>query len=454
MSPDYSSATGAHSASWRRILLICTFICVSATALAYRQQNAPVPAAPATAPDFAAGSDVAAGAAAAVDQALWVPPPATVAPGQWTTVGVRRGENLANIFNHLSLPPEDLASIVELGGSTSALKHLKTGDQLHLRMQDGKLKELVYPLDETHTLSVRRGGSGFETATLPSAVEHRRTEAIGVIENSLFADGRQAGLSDRMILQFADLFAYDIDFAQDLQEGDRFSVIYDSVYKDGKKIRDGDILAAEFVNQGRSYRAVRFVAADGSKGYYTPQGASLRKAFIRTPVDFAYISSGFSLHRWHPILHRMRAHTGTDYAAPIGTPVHAAGSGTIEFMGRRGGYGNLLVIRHDSTYETYYGHLSRFQRGLRAGSRVEQGQVVAFVGMTGLATGPHLHYEFHVNGLPVNPEKITLPRALPMAPQALARFRAETAPLVAALNVSAAAHQYAQAGPVAGGGAP
>ncbi|MBL6752590.1 MAG: peptidoglycan DD-metalloendopeptidase family protein [Nevskia sp.] len=448
MLPDYSSAAGAHSPSVRRILFICAFICASATALAYHQQagdgtGAPVAAtaAPAALPAPAefAGGDFDALARAAVDKALWVPP-----PSNWTTVAVKRGENLATIFSQLSLPSDDVASIVGLGGSTSALKHLKTGDQLRLRVQDGELKELVYPLDESHALSVRRGSRGFETATLSAAVERRRTEATGVIENSLFLDGRHAGMSDRMILEFADLFGYDIDFAQDLQEGDRFSVVYETLYKDGKKVRDGDILAAEFVNQGHSYRAVRFVAADGSKGYYTPQGMSLRKAFIRTPVDFTYISSGFTLHRWHPILHRMRAHTGTDYAAPTGTPVHAAGNGSVEFIGRRGGYGNLLVIRHNGAYETYYGHLSRFQPGLRAGSRVQQGQVVAYVGMTGLATGPHLHYEFRVNGLPVNPEKVTLPRALPLPPQALAHFRAETAPLVAALD-TASSHQVAQA---------
>jgi murein DD-endopeptidase MepM/ murein hydrolase activator NlpD len=452
MSLDYSSAAGAHSPSVRRIVFISAFICASATALAYRQPAGPAaaahsaPAAAVAAPaaavpaEFAAAAQFDAIAKSAVDDALWVPP-----AGQWTTVAVRQGENLANIFNRLSLPSEDLASIVALDSSTAALKHLRTGDQLRLRMQGGQLKELVFPLNEARTLSVRRSNRGFESAVLSAAVEHRRSEASGFIESSLFLDGRHAGLSDRMILEVADLFGYDIDFAQDLQEGDRFSVVYETLYKDGRKVRDGDILAAEFVNQGHSYRAVRFVAADGSKGYYTPQGMSLRKAFIRTPVDFTHISSGFTLHRWHPILHLMRAHTGTDYAAPIGTPVHAAGNGSVEFIGRRGGYGNLLVIRHNSTYETYYGHLSRFQPGLRSGSRVQQGQVVAYVGMTGLATGPHLHYEFRVNGLPVNPEKVTLPRALPMPPQALAHFRAEAAPLLAALDARANAHQLADA---------
>ncbi|HZU78124.1 MAG TPA: M23 family metallopeptidase, partial [Dehalococcoidia bacterium] len=190
-----------------------------------------------------------------------------------------------------------------------------------------------------------------------------------------------------------------------------------------------------------------YAAPDGTSAYYTPTGQSLRKAFIRTPVDFTRISSGFSLHRWHPILNRMRAHMGTDYAAPIGTPVHAAGNGRIEFMGRKGGYGNVVIIRHGPKYETVYGHLSRFRRGLHAGSKVEQGEVIAYVGMTGLATGPHLHYEFRVNGIPVNPVTVTLPRANPLPPQQLAAFRSEVAPLLADLDQIDARHAYASASP-------
>ena len=365
----------------------------------------------------------------AVSDELTVPPPT-----EWTTVSVQSGQTLSNVFDQVNLPADDWMNIVKLGGDAAQLRKLRAGDRVKLRIAAGQLQELIYALDETRTLSVRRADEGFEFTTLTAAIEHRHNEASGVIENSLFADGHKAGLNDRMIMEVADLFGYDIDFAQDLQEGDRFSVVYEELYKDGKKLRTGDILAAEFINQGKSYRAVRFVAKDGTKAYYTPQGQSLRKAFIRTPVDFARISSGFTMHRWHPILHRMRAHTGTDYACPIGTPVHASGGGTVEFMGRKGGYGNVVILRHNSTYETIYGHLSRFGSGMRTGGHVQQGQVIAYVGMTGLATGPHLHYEFRVNGLPVNPEKVILPRSMPIAPQQLATFRAEAAPLVAALD--------------------
>lgn len=433
---NYSPAGGSSPSSARRIVVICGFLAASAAAFVYYHRDSALDQASAgTAQAAASGSQEYPVArfdsviSSAVNEALTVPP-AT----EWTTVSVKSGQSLSNIFDDAHLPPEDWMAITQLGGDCAQLKHLKAGDQMRLRIANAQLQELVYPLDELRTLSVRRGDDGFESAVLTASLERRNAEAVGSIENSLFLDGRKAGLNDRMILQFADLFGYDIDFAQDLQEGDRFSVVYEQLYKDGKKLRDGDILAAEFTNNGKTYRAVRFVAADGTKAYYTPAGLSLRKAFIRTPVDFTRISSGFTLHRWHPILNRMRAHMGTDYAAPTGTPVHAACNGRVEFVGRKGGYGNVVVLRHGNQYETVYGHLSRFQKGLRVGAPVTQGQVIAFVGMTGLATGPHLHYEFRVNGMPVNPEKVTLPRSMPLESRTLAQFRSSSAPLVAALD--------------------
>ncbi len=324
--------------------------------------------------------------------------------------------------------------MTRLGGDSALLKKLKVGDVLNLRIVSGRLEELTYAIDETRTLSVRRHGVGYESTTLTAELERRQTESVGQIRSSLFADGRKAGLSNRMILEFADIFGYDIDFAQDLQEGDRFVVVYDNILKDGRKLREGDILAAEFTNQGKTYRAVRYVDAEGRAGYYTPSGESLRKAFIRTPVDFVRISSGFNLQRRHPILNIIRAHKGVDYAAATGTPVHATGDGKIEFLGQKGGYGNVIVVRHSGNNQTLYAHLSRFKPGIKAGARVRQGQIIGFVGSSGLATAPHLHYEFLVNGLHKNPMTVTLPRAVPLTSQALAQFRATTAPLVARIN--------------------
>jgi len=354
----------------------------------------------------------------------------------WQTVEIRSGQSLSNIFDNLDLPAEDWMAILRLGGDALQLRHLRAGSTMNVLINDDRLDELTYALDETHTLDVRRGSRGLEALTLTADIDHHRTEVAGTIENSLFLDGRHAKLSDRLIMQFADLFNYDIDFGQDLQPGDHFTVVYDVLYKNGHKLRDGDILAAEFINQGKTYRAIRFTDSTGHFAYYTPDGQSLRKAFIRTPVDFARISSGFSLARWHPILNIMRAHKGVDYAASTGTPVKSTGDGRIEFMGVKSGYGNVVMIKHGTQYETVYGHLSRFKSGLSVGSKVQQGQVVAYVGMTGLATAPHLHYEFRVNGIHQNPVTVALPRANPISGKQLAQFRNSAAPLVASLDAN------------------
>ena len=266
---NYSPAEGSAPSSARRIVAICGFLAASAAAFVYYHQDSALDQESAgTAQAVAAGAQANEYPVAhfdseinsAVNEALSVPPPT-----EWTTVAVKSGQSLSNIFDDAHLPPEDWMEITKLGGDSAQLKRLKAGDTLRMRVANGELQELIYPMDELRTLSVRRGDQGFEATTLTAALERRSTEATGTIENSLFLDGRKSGLNDRMILEFADLFGYDIDFAQDLQEGDRFSVVYEQVYKDGKKLRDGDILAAEFTNNGHTYRAVRYVAPDGSK---------------------------------------------------------------------------------------------------------------------------------------------------------------------------------------------
>jgi len=223
-------------------------------------------------------------------------------------------------------------------------------------------------------------------------------------------------------MQLADIFAWDVDFALDIRSGDSFLVIYEERYLNGEKLDDGDVLAAEFSNQGHRYQALRFVDDDGNRAYLTPDGHSLRKAFLRTPVNFSRISSHFSLGRKHPILHKLRAHKGVDYAAPTGTPVTASGDGKVAFVGTKGGYGKTVVLQHGQGYSTLYAHLSRFTKGLRAGSRVHQGEVIGFVGSSGLATGPHLHYEFQVNGTHMNPLTVRLPQAAPIEQRYRAAF--------------------------------
>jgi murein DD-endopeptidase MepM/ murein hydrolase activator NlpD len=220
-----------------------------------------------------------------------------------------------------------------------------------------------------------------------------------------------------MTMELAIIFGWDIDFALDIREGDSFSVIYDDLYIEGKPLRHGDILAAEFVNNGTTYRAVRYTDANGHGDYFSPDGKSMRKAFLRTPVAFGRISSYFSTARFHPILNRIRAHKGVDYAAPIGTPVKATGDGKVVFVGTRGGYGNAIELQHGARYSTLYGHLSHFARGLHRGDHVRQGQIIGYVGMTGLATGPHLHYEFRIDGVHRNPLKVQFPDAAPISAQ-------------------------------------
>lgn len=365
----------------------------------------------------------------AVSDALKVPE-----ASQWTTVSVKSGQSLSVIFEALGLARDETTNLLALGGEVLRLKKIKAGDELHVRIDDDQLEGLTYPLDERRTLEVRRGDHGLEAVTLTAEIEHRQTTASGKITDSLFVDGRRANLSSRLILGFADIFGYDIDFAQDLHPGDQFSVVYEQLFKDGKKLRDGDILAAEFISQGQRYRAVRFTGTDGNTAYYTPNGQSLRKAFIRTPVDFARISSPFNLRRLHPILHTIRAHKGVDYAAGTGTPIKATGDGKISFKGVKRGYGNVVTINHGAGVETLYAHLSRFRSGLSNGSRVRQGQVIGYVGKSGLATAPHLHYEFRIGGLHKNPVTVPLPRANPVSPRQMTAFRAQSNPLIAALD--------------------
>lgn len=249
------------------------------------------------------------------------------------------------------------------------------------------------------------------------------------IETSLFLDGLEAGLSKEVITQLTNIFAWDIDFAHSLQPGDHFTVIYEK-----KESDDSDeVVAAEFVTQNNIYRAVRFLDASGKANYYTPDGQSMQKAFLSTPVDFAQISSHFDMHRKHPILNRIRAHKGVDYAARTGTPVKSTGDGTVIFCGRQGGYGQVVVVQHGDRYETLYAHLSNFKRGLSEGAKVKQGDIIGYVGQTGLATGPHLHYEFHVDGEHRNPETVKLPHTLPIDGTLMADFKTQALPLLTQL---------------------
>jgi murein DD-endopeptidase MepM/ murein hydrolase activator NlpD len=350
-------------------------------------------------------------------------------------VVVRRNDTMDRLFRQLELNLSDLATLRALPDLRSQVDRLRPGELLRFMHRDGELIGLERKLSDSETLQVTRDGDGFSTSVLENPLEVHTRTASATIDSSLFQAANEAGLTDRIAFDLAEIFQYDIDFVLDIQTGDRFTVVYEEVFQDGKPLRLGNILAAKFVNAGREYRAVRYVDSQGHGQYYSPDGRSLRKAFIRAPVQFSRISSRFNLARKHPVLNRIRAHKGVDYAAPTGTPVRAAGDGRVRFVGRRGGYGNVIELEHGSGVVTVYGHLSRFASKLHRGQKVDMAQVIGYVGATGLATGPHLHYEYRVRGVHKNPQTVPLPDAEPIPAAERERFLVTTADLMNTLDL-------------------
>ena len=348
-------------------------------------------------------------------------------------VMVGAGDTLERIFRKLKLSLTDLAQLRSLPDLRAKLDRLKPGEMLRFGVKDDELVTLERQLSPSETLSVQRDDSGFATEVIVNPLERELRSTEGTIRSSLFQAAADAGLSDNTALRIANIFQWDIDFVLDIQPGDRFRVTYEKVSQDGEPLGEGDILAVEFVNRGKPYRAIRFQPAGAEPTYFTPDGKSLRKAFLRAPLEFSRVSSRFNLYRRHPVLNRIRAHRGVDYAAPIGTPVRAAGSGRVRFVGNKGGYGKVVELEHVNQVRTVYGHLSRFARGLSSGDRISQGEIIGYVGMTGLATGPHLHYEYLSRGVHMDPQKVALPTDIPVPPAQMARFREAAAPLLVSL---------------------
>ncbi|GBE10021.1 murein DD-endopeptidase MepM [bacterium BMS3Bbin12] len=362
------------------------------------------------------------------------PPPAS-APST-REVEVRRGDSLAAIFHRVGMSPQQLYEILHLNRDTARLRRIHPGQRLVFVIDDaGRLQSMEYRIRPTRRLLIRRGPKGLDSRVIDRRPEVRVGYAAAVIRDSLFVAGQRAGLPDNLIMELAHIFGWDIDFALDIRPGDRFTVVYERHYLDGTHLDEGNIVAAEFINRGRVYRALRYTDPRGRTDYYSPDGRSMRKAFLRTPVSFTRISSRFTLHRRHPILHRDRRHVGVDYAAPAGTPVHAAGDARVVFVGRKGGYGRTVILGHGDGYSTLYAHLSRFARGLRRGARVRQGRVIGYVGRSGLATGPHLHYEFRIRGVHRDPLRVHLPAARPIAARYRHDFRRSARALLAQLDV-------------------
>jgi murein DD-endopeptidase MepM/ murein hydrolase activator NlpD len=353
----------------------------------------------------------------------------------WEEHVVASGDTLSTIFNKLGIH-EHLHPVLAIGGAEAKeLQRLFPGERLRAGTRDGQLVTLVYEPRGDHYLEIRRenGADSFVAHRISHQLAAERRAVHAEIRQSLFLDGSRAGLSDSTLIQIAEIFGWDIDFAWDIRQGDRVIVVYERIYKDGAYLRDGPVLAAEFHNQGRTLRALRFAPEGEEADYYAPDGRSMRQAFIRTPVDVGRISSSFGP-RKHPILGYARQHQGVDYAAPTGTPIRAAGNGRIVHRGNKGGYGKTVIIDHGNERRTLYAHMNGFRSGQSVGTRVSQGQIIGYVGMSGLATGPHLHYEFHLRGSPVNPVTVELPRAEPLPARHMEAFREATAPLLATLE--------------------
>lgn len=355
----------------------------------------------------------------------------------WQEVTVKGGDNLSLIFPRVGLSARDVYNVAQTE-DIRPLLNLKPGQTLRfgLREAEGKtqLQQLELQLSPVEKLQLTLTKNGYQAQTETRETDKRQKQVAGQIESSLFEAGLVSGMSDKLIMELAHIFGWDIDFALDLRQGDNFKVIFEESYLDGEKFDDGDILAAEFTNRGTTFRAVRYTDAEGNSHFYAPTGDSMRKTFTRTPVHFSRISSRFNPNRKHPVLKTSRPHRGVDYAAATGTPILATGDGKVDFIGTKGGYGRTVILSHGGKYTTLYAHMSRFKKGMRSGQRVKQGQTIGYIGSSGLATGPHLHYEFRVNGVHHNPLTVALPKAEPLNAKYMADFQQKSQPLLAQLD--------------------
>jgi len=315
----------------------------------------------------------------------------------------------------------------------------------------GGLIRLSFLAGHDALVTITPDGNGFSSGRAAAPLTTRLVMKSGVIRSTLFAAADASGVPDRVARQLTDIFGGDIDFYHDLRRGDRFTVVYKMRYWKGQPVRSGRVLAAEFVNRGKTYRALYYEGANGKGGYYAPDGKSLQKAFLRAPLDYTRVSSGFGM-RLDPYLHKWRKHEGVDFAAPLGTHVFAAAGGVVKFAGRERGYGNVIILRHWGPYSTLYAHLRRFARGIHRGVRVKQGEVIGYVGDTGWSTGPHLHYEFLIGGRPRNPLTVALPSAHPVPARELAAFHRSAQSLLARLDLLNDTHLASAGVPRATGG--
>lgn len=370
-----------------------------------------------------------------------IAPPQTVQPVGlsttfWRNDRVQRGDTVAEQLRRLNVEDPQASTYLRNDPAAESFRRLTVGKTVQAETEaNGGLLALRYLDNEGNQIIVDKHGDRFTTSKLPAQLERRVFMRTGEIKTSLFAATDEADLPDPAANQLADIFGGDIDFHHDIRKGDKFSVIYEMTYSNGEPLRAGRILAAEFINRGKAYQALYFQTDDTHGDYYTPEGKSVHKAFLRSPVEYSRISSGFTLARFHPILKKWRAHKGVDFAAPIGTKVKVTADGVVSFVGRETGYGNVIMVKHSGHFSTVYGHLSRFARHLHRGQHVAQGEIIGYVGMTGWATGPHLHYEFRIDGKQHDPLRVALPDAAPIGDRQKTAFQEATGNLRAQLDL-------------------
>jgi murein DD-endopeptidase MepM/ murein hydrolase activator NlpD len=359
----------------------------------------------------------------------------------WESVKVRPGQTLDAIFKRQGLPISLLHEIIALNKETKGLTKIRPGEIFDFQTDSGgEFQQMRYAVDEARYLFVRQDEAGLIAEIQQREIFSEVAEAEGVIQSSLFLAGKGAGLSDAMVMKLANIFGWDIDFVLDIRKGDRFMLVYEKIYREGEFLRDGNILAATFINQGERFQAIYFEEGEVA-GYFAPDGRNMRKAFLRAPLNFSYISSGFNPRRMHPVLKRIRAHNGIDYYAPRGTPVYSAGDGTVTRSAYSKANGHHVFIKHANRIETKYLHFTK--RAVKKGQKVKQGQTIGYVGSTGLATGPHLHYEFVVNGVHRNPRTVLLPKVEPLRGDLLVSFQSKAAPMQTQLSRLESASLYA-----------
>ncbi|MFC3908171.1 peptidoglycan DD-metalloendopeptidase family protein [Legionella dresdenensis] len=366
--------------------------------------------------------------------------PETARENEWKIVKTRSGDTLANIFNRAGISQQTLNAVLKDNPKVDALTRIKPDQEFQFQVKQQTLQKMIVPFTTTQYMVVYREGSHYKRKINSRKMNSHNHFLTAKVNGSLYTTAKRNNIPYKLIQQMSEIFTWDIDFAKDVRAGDQFTIIYKAFYIEDKLVGTGDIIAVSYRNHGKMYQAVRYTDRRGRSEYYTPQGTSLKKAFTRYPLHFSHISSTFSLGRYHPILHYTRAHKGIDLAARIGTPIQATGDGYIEIIGRQNGYGNMIKIKHSKTYSSIYGHMLKFQKGLSKGSFVRKGQIIGYVGQTGLASGPHCHYEFHINNQPRNPATIDLPRGEPLSGRDMASFKANSNTLLAQLKLYEDAH--------------